>query len=129
MQHTDEIIGYIGIFFTVFLGATSQIIVKWQVNLAGDFPRDSFGQIAFLTGLLLNPWIIVSLFLTLFAGVSWMVAMSKFDISFAYPYVSLIYVFMMIAGVVLFGESLNPHKLLGTTVVVIGILIVSRGHP
>ena len=128
MQHSDKIVGYSGIFFTILFALISQIIVKWQINLAGEFPSDTSGRIWFLINMLIKPWIVISIIATLFSGLSWMVAMSKFDISYAYPYVSLVYLFMMIAGVVFFKESINNYKVAGTIVILVGVLIVSKGN-
>ncbi|MBT5398975.1 hypothetical protein HOL24_00375, partial [bacterium] len=42
-------------------------------------------KFALAFSMLLNPYIIISLILTLLAGVTWMIAMTKFEISYAYP--------------------------------------------
>jgi len=39
--------------------------------------------------MLFNPYIMLSIIFTLLSGLSWMIAMTKFDISYAYPYTSL----------------------------------------
>ncbi len=128
MNQSDKIVGYYGIFFAIFFGVLSQVIVKWQVNSAGSLPADTASRAWFLVHMLLRPWILISIIATLGGGLSWMVAMTKFDISFAYPYMSLIYVIMMMAGVVLFNEPLNSYKISGTLIIIAGIIIISRGN-
>jgi multidrug transporter EmrE-like cation transporter len=120
-------IGYIGVFLTIIFTVYSQLIIKWQVNSAGELPLDSFGKVKFLFFLLLNPWVISSIIATLGAGLSWMLAMSKFDLSYAYPFVSLVYVFMMVASVVFFNESLTTNKMIGVFFIMTGIIILTKG--
>ena len=49
-----------------------------------------------------------------------MLAMSRFEISYAYPWISLNFLLMLFFGVVLFDESFSLAKLLGTFLVVAG---------
>ena len=114
------------IFATIFLGVYSQLIIRWQVTLAGSLPPDYSGKIWFVVRLLMNPWVISSILATFFGGVSWMMAMTKFETSYAYPFVSLQFVIILAAGVMIFGESFSFGKLLGTLLIMGGILIVTQ---
>jgi len=67
------------IFFTVY----GQIILKWQVNATGAFPTDPTEKMWFLIQLLLNPWVLSSLACAFLAALSWMVAMTKFQLGYA----------------------------------------------
>lgn len=109
------------IFFTVY----SQLIMRWQVSLAGALPADFTGKVYFVAHLFLNPWIMSSIFATLLAGISWMLAMSRFEISYAYPWISLNFLLMLFFGVVLFDESFNFAKLFGTCLIVAGIAVLA----
>jgi len=122
----NNYIGYIGVFLTLFFSLYSQLVIKWQVNNAGELPLDHFGKLKFLFFLLLNPWVISAIIATFGAGISWMLAMAKFDLSYAYPFLSLIYVFMMIASVVFLNESLTMNKIIGVFFIMIGIIILAK---
>lgn len=110
------------IIFTVY----SQLIMRWQVSLAGALPVDFMGKVQFIAHLFLNPWIISGLFATLFAGISWMLAMSRFEISYAYPWIGLNFVLMLVFGVLIFDESFNLAKVLGTLLVVAGLIVITQ---
>ena len=109
------------IIFTVY----SQLIMRWQVSLAGPLPVDFIGKFYFIAHLFLNPWVISSIFATLLAGVAWMLAMSRFEISYAYPWISLNFLLMLFFGVMLFGESFSLAKLFGTCLVIVGIVVLA----
>ena len=76
--------------------------------------------------MLLNPYIIISLVLTLLAGVTWMIAMTKFEISYAYPFTLLGLVLVTIFSVVFFSESVNTYKLSGIVLIMLGIVVISK---
>jgi drug/metabolite transporter (DMT)-like permease len=109
------------IFFTVY----SQLVMRWQVTLAGELPGDSLGKIWFLASLLVNPWVLSGVVATFLAGVSWMLAMARFEISYAYPFVGLSFILIMILSGLFFGESIGPFKILGTILVVLGVAVTT----
>ena len=117
------------IFLSIFFAVCSQLIIKWKMSeftLDGNATiLDKFG---FAFSMLLNPYIILSIIFTLLSGLSWMIAMTKFEISYAYPFTILGFLAVMILSHFLFNESINFYKILGTFVIIIGILIVSKGY-
>ena len=116
------------IFLSISFAVISQLIIKWQMS-AFYFGNNETWQekytIAF--SMLLNPYIIISLVLTLLAGLSWMIAMTKFDISYAYPFTTLGLVFVTTFSVVFFGEAINAYKIGGIVLIIFGVVVVSRG--
>ena len=111
------------IVFTVY----SQLTMRWQVQLAGPLPDDVAGKLHYVVQLLLNPWVLSGVAATFFAGVSWMLAMTKFEISYAYPFISLNYLIVVAAGFLFFAESLSGLKLIGTGLVILGLIIIAKG--
>ena len=126
MKYINNNLGYIAVALTVFFGVYSQIIIKWQVNQAGSLPIDTSGKLQFIFHLLINPWVISSFLAFFFAGVSWMIAMSKFDLSYAYPFMSSIYVLMMAAGFLLFNEPVTSGKIIGTALIMVGLMFLIK---
>ena len=118
---------HIYILFTILFTIYSQLIMRWQVSLAGPLPPDLSGKISFVASLLLNPWVLSGILATFFSGISWMLAMTKFEVSYAYPYISLNYVLILASSVLLFHESLTLSKVLGTSIIILGIVVLARG--
>lgn len=116
--------GYI--FASILFGVLSQVIVKWQMNMVGALPEEVPEKVIFMLRLLINPWIILSVFLTFLAGLSWMAAMTKFPISYAYPFMSLSFALILILGAIFFHETLTLSKGIGMGFIMAGIIIASR---
>jgi multidrug transporter EmrE-like cation transporter len=56
-----------------------------------------------------------------------MAAMTKLELSHAYPFVSLAFVLVVLCSAWLFNEPLNMTKLAGLALICIGIVIGSQG--
>ena len=63
---------------------------------------------------------------TLLGGISWMLAMTKFETSYAYPFISLNFILVLGLSVLLFNESFSTMKLIGTLFIIVGIAFLSR---
>jgi drug/metabolite transporter (DMT)-like permease len=101
--------------------------MRWQVIKAGKIPPDFFGKIQFVISLLLSPWVMSGIVATFLAGVSWMLAMTRFEVSYAFPFVSLSFILILFASIYLFNESFTLTKFAGTLIVILGIIIIARG--
>ena len=121
-----NLFNHIYIIATIFFGVYSQLIMRWQVSLAGNLPADNMGKVYFIGKLLLNPWVLSGIGATFLGGITWMLAMTKFEISYAYPFISLNFILVLGLGVFFFNESFSSMKLLGTLLVIVGIIILSR---
>ena len=85
-----------------------------------------YEKFSFAFEMLFNPYIMLSLFLTLLSGLSWMIAMTKFDISYAYPFTTLGFVLVFLFSIFLFHEPLTWQKTIGLFFIVAGIIISSK---
>jgi uncharacterized membrane protein len=120
-------IAYSYIFATVLFTVYGQLIVKWQVTKAGEFPAEFSEKILFFIYLLLNPWIMSGLAAAFVAMLCWLSAMTRFELSYAYPFMSLAFVLVLILSAVLFHETVTVPKVLGVLLIVSGIIVTSRG--
>lgn len=115
---------YLYIFLTVALTVYGQIVIKWEVSKIGALPQ--VGKLDFIVSLLTNFWIISALFAAFMASVTWMMAVSKLELSVAYPFVSLSFVFVLVASGLIFHEAITPFKIIGMVLILLGIIVSSR---
>lgn len=117
---------HMAISMTIAFTVYSQLIMRWQVAGAGALPAQTEGRIQFIATLLLQPWVLSAIAASFLAGISWMLAMTRFELSYAFPFMGLNFVLILFASVLLFGESLSTSKILGTILVVAGIALLAR---
>jgi uncharacterized membrane protein len=55
-----------------------------------------------------------------------MAAMTRFDLNYAYPFMSLAFVIVMLFSVLFLGEQLNFARIAGTVMVVAGLVVIAR---
>ena len=122
------ILNHLYLLLSISFGVVSQLIIKWQMSAFSFNDYETWqDKFALAFSMLLNPYIIASLILTLLAGVTWMIVMTKFEISYAYPFTLLGLVLVTIFSVVFFGESVNTYKISGIALIILGISVISKG--
>lgn len=118
--------GLFYVFGTILFTVYGQLIIKWQVNIAGELPASVSGKTWYLFHLLLNPWVISSLFAAFLAALCWMSAMTKLELSYAYPFMSLSFVLVFILSLFFFHESFTMIKLLGMLLIISGVIVLGQ---
>nr|WP_209868299.1 EamA family transporter [Paenibacillus silagei] len=118
--------GYIYILGTILFTVYGQLAMKWRISKFGSLPDSLNEKLFFLVKLVFDPIIFSSLLSAFVASLFWMAAMTKFNISYAYPFMSFSYVLVFVFSIFLFKEPITAYKLVGLSFVVVGILISSR---
>lgn len=120
-------LGYFYIFGTIFFTVYGQLVLKWRISGYGALPDAGMGEkVIFLLKLLLDPFIFSGFASAFVASLFWMAAMTKFDVSYAYPFMSLAFVFVFALSVFLFKEPVTMYKIAGLGLIVLGIYVSSR---
>ncbi|WP_417383341.1 EamA family transporter [Gimesia sp.] len=118
---------YFLIFGTILFTVYGQLILKWRIGKYGDLPVIFTDRIWFLLGLLLDYYIISGFIAAFIASLFWMAAMTRLPLSYAYPFMSLAFVLVMFLSALLFKEPITLAKSIGLTLIVVGIIVASRG--
>ena len=77
--------------------------------------------------LILDPWVLSGLLSAFIASIAWMATLTKFELSYAYPFMSLSFVIVFFMSVLLFNELITIPKVLGLLLVIVGLIILARG--
>ena len=109
----------------VLLNAAAQLLLKAGAAAAG--PIQSWAALrGAATGLALHPAILGGLACYVVSVVVWIVALSRVDVSVAYPLLSIGYVVNAVLALWLFGEAVSPQRWLGIAVILVGVTLVAR---
>ena len=118
---------YIYIIGTVFFTVYGQLVIKWQMSKVGELPALFWDKAFFLVAMFRNLWVLSAFIAAFLASLCWMAAMTKFDLSFAYPFMSLSFVLVLILSGAFFHEPINLAKVTGLSFIIVGIIISARG--
>ena len=119
-------IAIVYILISVIGGAVGQIVLKKGMSTMGALTLSSRDLLTTLWRMGTNPYVIVGLAVYVAGTVFWLAALSRVDLSFAYPFASLSYGVMLAASWLLFNEDISLVRIIGTVVVVLGVIIISR---
>ncbi|MBN1218147.1 MAG: EamA family transporter [Anaerolineae bacterium] len=117
-------IGYI--LISVFAGAAGQILLKKGMSSMGavTLSVDQLFNVLWRMGT--NPYVVIGLAIYVTGTVFWLAALSRVDLSYAYPFASLSYIVMLVASWLVFSENITPLRLLGTLIICLGVFLISR---
>ena len=119
---------YWAVAATVLLTVYGQGIVKWRVDDAGRAPAGLGGQLGRALALALDPWVWTAGVAVVVASLAWLAALTRLELSVAYPLMSASLVLVVLLGVVAFGEHLSAAKLIGAVLVVGGLVVATSGE-
>jgi drug/metabolite transporter (DMT)-like permease len=114
------------ILLTLAFTVVGQLLVKRGIIEVGSNPSQLDLLPRFIWQALTNWKVIAGLAAAVIAALSWMVAVSRSDLSFAYPFMGLAIVLVLALSGVLFREQIPFTRWIGVLVVCLGIFIASR---
>jgi len=111
------------IIIGVIFAGLGQVSWKLGMNQAGQL---TVLDLAGLSNVLRNPYILLGFLMYALSTIFWLIALSKKDLSFVYPFISLTYILVLVLSNIILKESIGVEKLAGTLVIVIGLVIIAR---
>lgn len=114
------------ILFGVLLNAAAQLLLKAGVRQIGEFSFSSANIVPVGWSIATNLPIIGGLSCYVVSVVVWILALSRVEVSIAYPMLSIGYVVNALLAWWLFGEAVTAQRLAGIGVIIIGVIIVAR---
>jgi multidrug transporter EmrE-like cation transporter len=110
----------------VLLNAVAQLALKASVNETGIINLDMQSLLSSAASLATNLWLWLGLICYAISVVVWILALSRVDVSIAYPMLSIGYIVNAVAASQLFNEPLGLGKVIGIGVIILGVYILAR---
>ncbi len=111
------------ILFGVVFAAVGQVSWKLGMNLIG--PLTNFRPSEIIS-VFLDPHVLFGLIMYALSTVFWLIALSRMELSFVYPFISLTYVLVLALSYLVLKESIGLNKIAGTVLIILGLIIISR---
>jgi drug/metabolite transporter (DMT)-like permease len=122
---------YVAILVSVVLAALAQLTLKHgmtQVTNHGAVPLDLKDPVGTFRRVVTSPSVLLGLATFVLSAAVWLVVLSKVSLSFAYPFVSLTYVLILLFDRLVLHDTVPPLRWAGVAFIVVGIVLVSRTH-
>lgn len=112
---------------TILLVVYSQLITKWRVQLLGGAAPAEGGRWGRAVAYLSDPYVISAYVAALVGSIAWMFVVERYAISVAFPiYIGLTVMFVMVGGMLVFGEEVTAMRVLAIVFILVGVAIGSR---
>jgi multidrug transporter EmrE-like cation transporter len=114
---------WICVAVTIIVTIYGQLVVKWQVLQRGHLPAGLLGKLSFFVSFFTNPWMI-SVGVSIGIGaLTWVAALSRLELSRAYPFTALSFISVLLLSAVFFGETITIAKVSGVLLVITGLVV------
>ena len=110
----------------VLLNAAAQLLLKAGTNAIGQFQFSAANLAPIGWKVATQPHILGGLTCYAVSVIVWIMALSRVEVSVAYPMLSIGYVVNAVAAYFLFGEALGAQRLVGIGVIIVGVYLVAR---
>ena len=115
------------IMVAMLLGVVGQMCLKLGMNRVGAVEVEVSNLVGSLLPIFAQPLVWVGLAFYGLSSVVWLVVLSREDLSFAYPMLASMYIILPVLSKWLLNEEIPPLRWLGMGIVLVGVLLVSRG--
>jgi len=110
----------------VLLNAAAQLLLKAGTNSIGAFAFSADNLVPVGGKIASNPFILSGLGCYAVSVVVWIMALSRVEVSLAYPMLSIGYVVNAVAAWYLFGEALSAQRMIGIGTIIVGVFLMAR---
>jgi undecaprenyl phosphate-alpha-L-ara4N flippase subunit ArnF len=119
---------------SIVLSASAQLFMKlsmMQLQLHGVTDINPSSLMLIIENQTVVSWLTAGLVCYALSMLSWMFALTKYELSFAYPFLGITYILVYLAAVSWpqIGEQLSWHRTVGILLILIGVVFVNYKNP
>lgn len=114
------------ILLDVSLNVAGQLTLKYGMSKLGNFPLSLSHLLPVFLRAAVSPYILAGLVCYGLGFLVWLIVLAKAEVSYAYPMISLGYVFTAVLAWQLFGEAVTLTRFVGILVTCLGVFLIAR---
>jgi drug/metabolite transporter (DMT)-like permease len=119
------------ILISIVLGVAGELLLKTGVNQLENLAFNGFNPaLHSLITVGTTPALIVGFLCYGLAAIFWLMVLARLDLSYAYPFLALMYLFIPLASRFFLHEQIPVGRWVGVGIIIIGVLVVAHfGQP
>jgi multidrug transporter EmrE-like cation transporter len=110
----------------ICLTVTGELLLKTGMNRYGELNVSMSTLVPTAVKLFTSPWVVGGFVFVFSGALFWLAVLSRWNLSVAYPMLSISYVIGIAASIFILKEKVGPVQLLGVLVIILGVFLVSR---
>lgn len=117
---------YLFLSGTILFTVAAQLLVKYAVPFFGPKPTTLYEGFFYLLKAISNLYFLSGLFAALLGSFCWIFVLQKLKLSYAYPFMSLTFIFVLIFSYYLFNENIPAIRWIGVIIIILGVSLVAQ---
>jgi len=118
------LVNFLMLFISISLAIAGQLFMKVGMKIIGKFPVNS--MLSMIIPMVFQPYVFIGIMCFGVSSIFWLVVLSRMELSFAYPMVSVAYIFVAIFSYIVFKENVSLIRWLGIITICAGVFLISR---
>lgn len=114
------------ILFTVLTNAAAQLMLKHGMMSLGPLSFEGSNPLLKILQIVFSPWVFLGLCTFVISMASHLYVLSKVELSYAYPFLSLAYVAVAVFAYFIFHEDLNAWRIAGIGFICVGTVLIAQ---
>lgn len=110
----------------VLLNAVAQLALKASVREQGAIGLTLTDALPTALRIAAEPWLWLGLCCYVVSVVVWILALSRVEVSIAYPMLSIGYIINALVAWAWLGEVLSVNKIAGIAIITVGVIVLAR---
>lgn len=112
----------------VLLNAFAQVLLKKGMMSIGHFEFSAANLAPITLKATTNPFVVGGLLCYVLSVILWMLVLSRVEVSFAYPFLSIGYIVTAVIGYYYFGELVTVERIIGILLICSGVIFIARSY-
>lgn len=117
---------FVLLLIAMCLTVTGELLLKAGMNRHGELSISLSTLVPTAIKLFTNPFVLGGFVFVFSGALFWLAVLSRWDLSLAYPLLSISYIIGMAASVLFLGEKVTLIRALGVLVIIAGVFLISR---
>ena len=106
--------------------AAAQLMLKQGMLSLGPISFEGANPVVKLLQIVFSPWVFLGLCTFVISMASHLYVLSKVELSFAYPFLSLAYVAVAVFAYFIFREDINGWRIAGIACICLGTILIAQ---
>lgn len=112
--------------FSAFLGVSSQVLWKIQIQKMGGIMKSGENWIKNLINFIATPFFIFGALLYAASGILWLYLLEKYEFSQVFPMLALSYIIAAVYGITIFQEAISIYRWIGFVLIIGGVFLINK---
>ena len=110
----------------VALNAFAQVSLKKGMQAIGIFSFTLDNVLPIGLRAIVNPFILAGLLCYVVSVVIWLMVLSRVEVTYAYPFLSVGYIITALAGLIFLDENMGLMRWAGVFIICVGVVLISK---